>query len=38
MILSVALMFEYGFKLMGEGALIREALNASLDAGVVQKI
>lgn len=35
MILSVALMFEYGFKLMGEGALIREAVNASLDAGVV---
>lgn len=35
MILSVALMFEYGFKLMGEGALIREAVNGSLDAGVV---
>lgn len=35
MILSVALMFEYGFKLMDEGALIREAVNASLEAGVV---
>ena len=35
MILSVALMFEYGFQLMDEGALIGEAVNASLDAGVV---
>ena len=35
MILSAALMFEYGFELMGEGALIREAVNASLEAGVV---
>ncbi len=35
MILSVALMFEYGFDLVKEGALIREAVNASLEAGVV---
>lgn len=35
MILSAALMFEYAFNLMEEGALIREAVNASLDAGVV---
>ena len=35
MILSAALMFEYGFNLMEEGALIREAVNASLEAGVV---
>ncbi|MDD2243361.1 MAG: 3-isopropylmalate dehydrogenase [Dysgonamonadaceae bacterium] len=35
MILSVALMFEYAFNLKEEGALIREAVNASLDAGVV---
>ncbi|HLW10252.1 MAG TPA: 3-isopropylmalate dehydrogenase [Fermentimonas sp.] len=35
MILSVALMFEYAFELMDEGALIREAVNASLEAGVV---
>ncbi|RNC63761.1 3-isopropylmalate dehydrogenase [Proteiniphilum sp. X52] len=35
MILSAALMFEYGFNLMEEGALIREAVNASLQAGVV---
>lgn len=35
MILSVALMFEYGFNLTEEGALIRQAVNASLDAGVV---
>lgn len=32
-ILSVAMLFEY-FGLQGEGALIREAANASLDAGV----
>lgn len=35
MILSAALMFEYGFELMEEGALIREAVNASLEAGIV---
>ncbi len=35
MILSAALMFEYGFNLMDEGAIIREAVNASLEAGVV---
>lgn len=35
MILSAALMFEYAFELMEEGALIREAVNASLEAGIV---
>lgn len=35
MILSVAMMFEYGFNLPEEGALISEAVNASLEAGVV---
>lgn len=35
MILSVALMFEYSFNKMEEGALIRDAVNASLEAGVV---
>ena len=35
MILSVALMFEYAFELKEEGALIREAVNASLEAGIV---
>lgn len=35
MILSVALMFEYSFNLMAEGALIRKAVNASLEEGVV---
>ena len=35
MILSAALMFEYAFNLMEEGALIREAVNARLEAGVV---
>lgn len=35
MILSAALMFEYGFGLMEEGALIREAVNASLEEGIV---
>ncbi|NLC85845.1 MAG: 3-isopropylmalate dehydrogenase, partial [Bacteroidales bacterium] len=35
MILSAALMFEYGFNLNEEGAMIREAVNASLEAGVV---
>ncbi|MDP4239217.1 MAG: 3-isopropylmalate dehydrogenase [Bacteroidota bacterium] len=34
-ILSAALMFEYAFGLMEEGALIREAVTASMDAGVV---
>lgn len=34
-ILSAALMFEYGFNLMEEGALIRKAVAASMDAGVV---
>ncbi len=35
MILSVALMFEYAFELKDEGALIREAVNASMEAGIV---
>lgn len=35
MILSVALMFEYAFELMDEGALIRKAVDASLEAGIV---
>ncbi|MDD2314136.1 MAG: 3-isopropylmalate dehydrogenase [Proteiniphilum sp.] len=35
MILSAALMFEYGFNLHEEGALIRQAVNASLEAGIV---
>lgn len=35
MILSAALMFEYGFNLPAEGALIRKAVNASLEAGIV---
>ncbi len=34
-ILSAALMFEYGFNLMEEGALIRRAVAASMDAGIV---
>lgn len=34
-ILSAALMFEYAFGLMEEGALIRKAVNASLEAGFV---
>lgn len=33
-ILSAAMMFEYAFGLSDEGALIREAVNASLDANV----
>lgn len=33
-ILSAAMMFEYAFSLMNEGALIREAVNASLEANV----
>lgn len=35
MILSAALMFEDAFNLKDEGSLIREAVNASLEAGVV---
>lgn len=35
MILSAALMFEYSFNLKEEGAMIREAVNASLEAGIV---
>ena len=35
MILSAALMFEYAFNLNNEGSLIREAVNASLEEGVV---
>jgi 3-isopropylmalate dehydrogenase len=35
MILSAALMFELGFNLMREGTLIREAVNASMEAGIV---
>ncbi|MBB3186752.1 3-isopropylmalate dehydrogenase [Microbacter margulisiae] len=34
-ILSAALMFEYAFNLMEEGALIRKAVDASLEAGYV---
>ncbi len=34
-VLSAAMMFEYAFNLMEEGALIRAAVNASMDAGVV---
>ena len=34
-ILSAALMFEYAFKLTEEGALIRKAASASIDAGIV---
>lgn len=34
-ILSAALMFEYAFNLMDEGRLIRDAVAASMDAGVV---
>lgn len=34
-ILSAALMLEYAFGLMEEGKLIREAVSASIDAGVV---
>ena len=34
-ILSAAMMFEYAFGLMEEGKVIREAVAASLDAGVV---
>ncbi|MDP4204160.1 MAG: 3-isopropylmalate dehydrogenase [Bacteroidota bacterium] len=34
-VLSAALMFEYAFNLMEEGSLIRQAVNASLEAGFV---
>jgi 3-isopropylmalate dehydrogenase len=34
-ILSAAMMFEYAFNLMEEGAIIRKAVDASLDAKVV---
>jgi 3-isopropylmalate dehydrogenase len=34
-VLSAAMMFEYAFGLMNEGSLIREAVSASMDAGVV---
>lgn len=34
-ILSAALMFEYAFELMEEGALIRKAVDASMEAGIV---
>ncbi len=34
-ILSAALMFEYAFGMMEEGALIRKAVTASMDAGIV---
>ena len=34
-VLSAAMMFEYAFGLMKEGALIREAIDKSLEAGIV---
>ena len=34
-ILSAALMFEYAFNLMDEGKMIREAVDASIEAGIV---
>ena len=34
-ILSAALMFEYAFGMMEEGRLIRKAVTASMDAGIV---
>jgi len=34
-ILSAALMFEYAFEMKAEGALIRQAVTASIDAGIV---
>jgi len=34
-ILSAALMFEYAFGMMDEGALIRQAVAASMDAGII---
>jgi 3-isopropylmalate dehydrogenase len=35
MILSAAMMFEYGFNLLEEAELIRKAVNASMTAGIV---
>jgi 3-isopropylmalate dehydrogenase len=35
MILSAALMFEYAFNLQAEGREIRDAVEASVDAGIV---
>jgi 3-isopropylmalate dehydrogenase len=35
MVLSAALMFEYAFNLQEEGKLIREAVTASMEAGIV---
>jgi 3-isopropylmalate dehydrogenase len=34
-ILSAALMFEYAFGLMDEGKAIRDAVNASMESGIV---
>ena len=34
-ILSAAMMFEYAFKLMDEGAMIREAIEKSIDSNIV---
>ncbi len=34
-VLSAAMMFEYAFNMMDEGALIRRAVDASLEAGIV---
>ncbi|MDP4292269.1 MAG: isocitrate/isopropylmalate family dehydrogenase, partial [Bacteroidota bacterium] len=34
-ILSAAMMFEYAFNLMDEGALIREAVEQSIEQGIV---
>lgn len=34
-ILSAAMMFEYAFDMMNEGAIIRKAVQASLEAGIV---
>ena len=34
-ILSAAMMFEYAFNLMAEGALIREAIDQSIEQGIV---
>lgn len=34
-VLSAAMMFEYAFELMDEGAIIRKAVDASLEAGIV---
>ena len=34
-ILSAAMMFEYAFQMKEEGRMIREAVKASIDAGIV---